>query len=104
MSGLRFLVRDVSTALLVFGWVGVEPRIGSGGGWVLAHCWALRNHIPCGLLDACLARVGRVGVLVGLVVDSWIVDASICITLARRLAFRALGVWGGGWLAWCESL
>ena len=27
--------------------VGVEPRVFGSGCGVLAHCWALRNHILC---------------------------------------------------------
>jgi hypothetical protein len=55
----------------------------------LAHCWALRNQAP--------ARVIRVVGWVGLLVlDFWIVDASIARTAAPALGWLLLVVTGSG--------
>ena len=72
-------------------WGSVQPACWSGTSpssmWsgVLARCWALRNHILCpgapvgvvGLPPSSETHVSVWWVLVGVVVDSWIVDASI---------------------------
>jgi hypothetical protein len=78
-------VRGCVSTVFSFGWGRGTSRHGSGCG-VLAHCWAVRNHILCpgalvvgvvGLPPSSEARVSVWWVLVGVVVDSWIVDASI---------------------------
>jgi hypothetical protein len=60
---------------------GVEPGWWPVGGWVLAHCWALRNQARTGLVVRCLlslvVRVACGWGLVGGVFEKWIVDASI---------------------------
>ena len=50
-----------------------------GWGWVLAHCWALRNQTSVSSVPPLSGLAGRrVRVLVGVVFVNWIVDASIC--------------------------
>jgi len=70
---------DVSVLPALLVWNLAATWSGRG---VLTHCWALRNHILSPPLVggvASFAEAGRVLVdgLVGVVVDSWIVDASI---------------------------
>jgi hypothetical protein len=75
MNAPFWLGPRVSTACL---WVGVEPRAGrgwGGGGTLLGF---EESHSSCLLLR--LAVCDRLVGLVGWVVDSWIVDASILCT------------------------
>jgi hypothetical protein len=102
-------VMSVLLVCLLWGWVGVERRIGAlvGGfdtllGFEGSHSFVL---VPCvgGGWVASFAEaglLGLVGVLVGWVVDSWIVDASI-FGITRASSSGLHQDWVG---VWCRSL